>query len=493
MITRNQSAEIFANIMNCTSKCTGYAVIPSAKIFSEKYQSLMKYLCTFVEHIFENTETLTNDNAYMNIVFCILNIVLNLTDRISLVPVFVHAGYPGFVVKWIEKPPSEYNWPELNEQVITINHNLCRHKEGLNALRKKDAFTILMNYKMQSKWKNDAEWDDVTQLFAMSLIALATNNKEQAKSKDLICHASEKLYSLCEKVNTDVPSLRIGGFHLSELLNSLQWALFNTTVIRHILGNKPNIKKEPIQFFAQLLISFYGTLLNREANDLEKSIGRSLLKIILCISCYHDYREELRKHGQFCILIESLTKRPEQDIPKRIQANLKLDEKPKSSTSSIILNKQQTIYMNYNWKDRNLCASLIQELRKLANIPIWVDYENANYYDDMWDHIAVPLTDATIVIVLVSKPYCNSMINFQELSYATQISETQPECKKDLIIFVEIESNIIHEREWIDNLSKDKMIISFDPNASRKIATKIMEHNVFPSGNPAHSRICSIM
>jgi hypothetical protein len=501
MSVRNQSTETLGKIMNCTAVCAEKAIIPSANEFGRKYQSLMQYLCTFIDKFFDNTKTLSNDIFYMNIVYCILSMVWNLTDRVPLVPMFLDAGYANSIVKWIKKLSSGYPWSQLHEQVISINHNLCRHKMGLYILRENDAFKILMKYKPLLKWENDSQLDDMTQAFAMSLIALATNDNDQAENKDLICKACEKLYRLCEKAAKE-PSLRKDGFHLSELLHSLEWALFNTTVVRHMLGNHPNVNKESIQFFAQLLISFYGTLLNPEANDHEKSIVRSLLKILLCISSYHDYREELQSHGPFCILIESLTTRPKQDIPKRIWANLELDEKPNPSSHPIILNKPPMIYINYNWKDIDFCVSFVDDLSKLTKVPIWVDYENANWFDDMWDHIAYPLKHATIVVVLVSDAYCNSVTNFQELSYAIETAETQSGRKKDSIIFVETECDVINRREWISNVSKDKKLIFYNEN-QQEIARKVIEHDTFSKkklasftyshDNAAQSRVCTIM
>ena len=502
---RSQSIEILGDIIECASSCVGNATIRSEAEFTTKYQPLMRDLRIFVDAFFDDISNLFKDNSYRNMVYSILSLVWNLVDKTILVPVFVEADYTQSIVKWIPKLPSGGSRKQLDKQVIAILHNLARHKKGLNALRDNDAFKILMQYESLLHWDKSGQLDDLTQTLAMSLIALATNDNEQSENKDLICKASDKLYLLCKKAAKD-PRLRGDGFHLSELLISLESALLNTTVVRHIFGDESHVKVESIKFFAQLLISFYGSLLKQNADEHEKLIGKFLLKILLCISSYSEYREGLTANDQFCVLIEGLSRRSKQDIAKRIGSNLKLYAKPEKELPLIKIVKKPMIYISYNWDHIKFCLSFVGQLSNLTKVPIWVDYEHASWFDDMWDHIAPAIENATIIIVLVSSAYCDSKTNFQELSYAVALAKTKLHYETDSIIFVETEDGILNKREWMTNLSKhaqEKNIIRFNIVDKPNTVSAVIEHDIISKSKRAsitnasetsvQSRVCTVM
>lgn len=500
---RSQSIETLAQIIDCASCCVGNATIQSEKEFATKYQSLMRDLRSFVDSYFDDINSLFKDRSHTYMVHSILSLLWNLADKTILVPFFVEADYIQSIVKWIPQLPSKDSQKRLDEQVIAILHNLCRHKKGLSALRSNDAFKILMQYKPPRQCDGNGLIDDLTQTYAMSLIALATNDNEQSENKDLICKASDKLYFLCKKAAKE-PDLRGDGFHLSELLISLESALLNTTVVRHIFGDESNVEVESIRFFAQLLISFYGSLLNQDVDDDEKLIGKFSLKILLCISSYSQYRKELCDNDQFCVLIEGLSRRSKQDIAKRIRGNLKLDEKPKDELPLFRIEKKPMIYISYNWSDIKFCRLFVDKLSKITKIPIWVDYEHASWFDDMWDHIAPAIENATTIIVLLSSAYCDSKTNFQELSYAVALAKSKSCDKIDSIFFVETDDGIQNKREWITGLLNDvqgKNIVSFSEKEQHEKVCAAMEHDVTPTSKRAsitnaltvQSQVCTVM
>ena len=477
--------------------------------FSEKYKSLMEDLCMFVDEFFANIDNLFADDLYMSIIEHIVSIVYNLSDKPPLVPMLVDAHYAKNGIKWFEKLSFQKSTKDLHKLIMIIIQNLTRHKEGLQALREEhDAFKTLMKCKPLLDLEADYELGGMAQSFGMSIIALATSDDEQKENEELIRTVSYKLYQMCTKAAPfSNKLLRYGGYHLSELLNSLNDAFSNTAIIRFILGDKPP-KPDRIKFFAELLVSLYGSLLNQEADYLEEIIGKSLLNILLYISNYEEYRVELCKHDQFCVLIEGLSKRSEQNITKRIWCNLNLIKNPEEPFPQLKVKKQPMIFISHNWsmKDMRVCISFVEELKKLTDLPIWVDFEELGYFEDSWDDIALAINQATVIIVLLSSAYCESPINFQELTYAVTLSEARTQSEKSSFIFLEIENDTAKKREWISklisNLSKENEIISYDKD-QHQMALKVVEQNTclknkrelirHSTGTAAQSRVCTIM
>ena len=492
-----------------TATVSAIAIIRSMDEFSEKYRSLMGDLCIFVDEFFANIDELSTNKLYIYIIYSILSIGWNLSDKIPLVPMLVAAHYAENSVKWVEKLPFVGNMKIINKPVMAIIHNLTRDKEGLEALVEHDAFKTLMKRKPHFNLEEDYELGGLAQSFGMSIIALTTSDDDQKENRELILTVSYKLFFMCKNVvDSSTADLRYKGFHLSELLNSLSGAFSNTLTLRYILGDETAANSERIAFFAKLLVSFYGSLLNQEADYLEEIIGKSLLKILLYISNYENYRAELIKHDQFCVLIECLSNRSEQNIVKRIRCNLNLASNCKELSSQQKVKKQPMIFVSYNWNwdDIAICLSLVHELNKLTDIPILVDSEKLGLFEDNLDDISLAIDRATVIIVLLSSAYCESPINFQELTYAVTRSRTELSSERSSYIFLEIEKDTTKKREWLSNLvkdlSKENEIISYDKN-QHTLALKIIEKNTFlkskreliahSTGTAVQSRVCTIM
>jgi hypothetical protein len=247
--------------------------------------------------------------------------------------------------------------------------------------------------------------------------------------------------------------------------------------VRHVLGHKSNVKTKRIKFFAELLTSTYGLSINQEADYLEDIIWQSLLNILLCISNYVEYRAELCKYDEFCVLIEGLTNRPKQDIAKRIWCNLKLQENPITSSHQQKTKQQPMIYISYNRADRKFCQLFVKKLHISSKIRIWVDYENVGWSDDLWDCVAPVIQHATIIIILVSNAYWDSIVNFQELSYAMTLAKDQSQKENVSFIFIETERDTAGKREWISDLIKDNMI-SYNENIDRMVDA-VLDYDTF--------------
>ena len=171
------------------------------------------------------------------------------------------------------------------------------------------------------------------------------------------------MYQSCKEAEQD-PDLRSRGCHLSEYLELLHHAFANTYVIKNMLENE---SPSPIQYFQQLFLSFYGVLLDPKPDVLEKRAVEHLLKILLQICSYPEYLQEFTDNHEFCIIIESLAKRPKLTGAKRIWYLIQQFISPdavEKETSSMI-------HISYDWTDREFCKEFIKELReRITTTPI---------------------------------------------------------------------------------------------------------------------------
>ncbi|CAF1351831.1 unnamed protein product [Adineta ricciae] len=220
-----------------------------------------------------------------------------------------------------------------------------------------------------------------------------------------------------------------------------------------------------IDYFAGLFLSFYGTLLDPDPNDLEKRAIQYLLKVLLQISSYPAYLQQLIDNDRFCIIIEALATRPKQDDAKRIWCHIQeitLRDMPKKETAS-------KIYISYHYTDEEICKEFVKELRKKKiAIQIWVDYENVEVSEDMWEAVSPNIRSASTVIVLASTAYGESMDKFQELSYIMSTNKAR-DPQKGLVV-ITTEPNFSSKRSWMNNLLKDHTVIPYENNMGHMVS-----------------------
>jgi hypothetical protein len=428
-------------------------VIQSAYEFRKNHNSLIISLLTYVNNCIIDTDKHVS-LTQLKLIGTILKLIWNLTDKVALIPMFVDAGYVEKTVQWICTDIFASHIEKLGTPIFAIVYNLSRDKMGLKQLRTQKAFDILMERK---QLVNDENNEMVTRIFGTILIALATNDEPPEENKILILDTSRKLYDYCKEADKS-GDLKGQGFHLSELLELLHRAFSNTYVIKYFLENKTNEKPTPIEYFPKLLLSIYGVLLDREADDLEKRAAEYLLKILLQISSYPEYQKELTENDQLCVVVESLANRPKQDDAKRIWCNLQQQispEEPQKKNSPMI-------YVSYDWADQEFCKEFVNDLRSKITIPIWVDYEHLELSDDMWEYLSSKITSATVIIALVSTAYGESTDKFQELSYI--ISNNKSRDQTNGLIVVKTEPNFNFNRSWMRDLLSDKTVIPYENN-----------------------------
>ncbi|CAF1481552.1 unnamed protein product [Adineta steineri] len=446
--------KIIEQYIGHANTCVSIAVIRSKYEFSNRYSSLMIYLQEFINNYLTTANHHHIRTRLLYVIASILTLIWNLTDKIALIPIFIDTGYIQKSIEWICTDIFASHINILGNPIISIIHNLSRDKIGLKQLRTKKTFDILMERKQLI---NDENNEDLTKVFGRAVIALAVNDEQSENNKKFILDTSEILYQSSKDANQDV-ELKSDGYHLSELLELLHRAFTNTYVIKHILEDMDNEKSAVIQYFAELFLSFYGVLLDPEPDELEKRAVKYLVKILLQISSYPEYLKELIENNQFYIIIQSLANRSQRDDVKRIWCNIQqimIPNVPKKEMSPMI-------YISYDYTDEEFCREFVKELRKKSTIPIWIDYENVELCDGMWEYVSSTILSATVVIILVSTAYVESTDKFQELSYIISTNKSRDENKG--LIIVTMEPNFNFKRSWMKDLLHDKIMIPYDNN-----------------------------
>ena len=444
--------------MAYASAFVSFAVIQSASEFKNSYSSLLTTLQEFLNNCLTNNDK-DAPLSLLGVMDAILVLICNLTNSIRLIPIFLDIGYVEKTIRWIRTDLFESHISILGNSIISIIHNLSRDQAGLKQLLKEKAFDALMERKLLVHREHD---EDLTQVFGMILITVATSDEQSEENKKLILDTSESFYKLCMKAGRD-NELGCDTYHLSEILELLHRAFTNTYVMKHTLDNGINEQPTRIQSFAELFLSIYGALLDPEPDDLEKRAAKYLLKILIQISSYPEYSKELKDNNQFSVIIQSLTNRPKQNEAKRIWCNLQQRMPSYESTKE----KTSMIYVSYHRADEEFCKEFVQKLREKIAIQISVEYENVELHDDTWEYSSQMIESATVILVVVSTAYGESTDKFQELSQIISTNKSRDE--QNYLIVVKAEPNFNFNRQWMQEWLQEKTSISYDTNIDNMV------------------------
>ncbi|CAF3280089.1 unnamed protein product [Rotaria sp. Silwood2] len=454
----------FCELLHFYIECAGdfayRAAILLAHDFEKNYRTLFESVSEFLDSYLCGVNNNIN-SIPLKVIESILKLTCNLSDKINLIPMLCKVGFAEKTVQWVNTRTFQHNMDALGESIFKIIHNISRDKMGLNKLRKENAFKALMTYK-NSVDSNDDQ--DLKSSFLMALVGQTVEDQQSEQNKELLLSAVKEFYRYCEQAAT-ATDLRYKGCHLSEILEVIHRAFSNRGVINDILGNFRNNETKPIEFFAKLLSSFYGALLDQHADELDKRAAKFVLKILSQISNHLEYLKVLLKIPEICVIIESLSKRPKQDDAKRIWSNFQLARSP----SQVKREKSSTIYISYNSLDQEFCKSFVDALRNKVTKPIWVDYEHVESWDDVWEYAAPAIKSAAEIIVLISTAYVESIEKFQEISYARSTDIFRNRCSR--IIGVHCETDFMN-KSWLDGWIPSEYMFFYE-KSSDKIASQV--------------------
>ncbi|CAF1563300.1 unnamed protein product, partial [Didymodactylos carnosus] len=307
----------------------------------EKHLQLLKVFIFYVdEYIISKPTSETDEGCVKSILTC----VWNATDKTIVVPTFVKANCPEYVLKWIKKT----DILDIQRSLISIIHNIARHASGVKALNNSKNIEALKLFEEIILRKLDANHPSDSIKFirndtyiideygknVTSITGVKFCNTELDTIKEMYlfyCMAFSLLYKTYEvtaninKMNTNIlgellqivvnsskmVTLRYNGCHISEPLVVLAKLFVDDTIISLFLSYKvkdTKIDKEysMIEFFCNLLIQFRGLFIH--GDYYERLTLRSLFNIIYSISCNKDACLELKLNGKLLIIIESFTK-----------------------------------------------------------------------------------------------------------------------------------------------------------------------------------------
>ena len=483
-LTNEESAEHniydFSQIFNLYMSYVGFlapiTIVPSANEFKSSYSALIKSLLQFLDNYVTNVNNSVAPNS-LELVFNIVYLIWGLTDKIELMSMFVEMECVEKALRWVSTATFTSNIKSLGQPIFNIIHNLSRNQKGRIRLRRLNAFKIVIDCKEIVDQNRDNK--ELTEDFDMTLIALATDDEQSEENKKKFCDAGESMYDGCKEALEAVNFRNDNGLHLSETLELLHRAFSITYVIKHILDSKSDENPTPIQYFAKLLISFYGVLLDPERDELEKRVGEYLLKILLQISSYPAYIEKLIDDNVLCAVIECLTKRSKQNDAKKIWRNMQKilsPDKPEKLTSP-------DIYVSYDRADEEFCEEFLKVLREEISIPIWADYENMALGDDIWKQASARIDSAMIIIVFVSTTYAENTAKFQELSYIVSVHNKSKKREKSLIV-VQAESDFTFNGCWMSDLLGAKTRISYREDNIHEMASEVVKEITVSNKSP---------
>jgi hypothetical protein len=234
--------------------------------------------------------------------------------------------------------------------------------------------------------------------------------------------------------------MRTDTGHISEYLVALARLVVNDTVAQYIIDAcKINHTTDGLTFFNGLFQK-YNQL---KPNDLYlKHLSRvALFNIFSSFSFQTTVQKRLASDKKFVEIIKNASHfNNEQDVviqPCLLQHLSTVKQAAEAILINIDLYKEEDavqidasaktthphIMISYSHKDVTFCRDLVRAL-KSNSIDLWVDEDGHCHSDDCWEEIAIAIKYASIVLVIVSPHYCQSVSCRKEATYADKRKKT---------------------------------------------------------------------
>ncbi|CAF5112083.1 unnamed protein product [Rotaria sp. Silwood1] len=247
---------------------------------------------------------------------------------------------------------------------------------------------------------------------------------------------------LIQNVNTASRSSNMRTYmaHISEYLVALARLVVNDNVAQYIINTcKINTTTDGLTFFNELFQKYN----DLTANDLYlKHLSRIALFNIFCSFSYQAAAQKnLASDKKFLEIIKNASHyNNEQNIviqPCLLQHLSSIKQAAEAILINLDLYKDEDavqtgvssktahphIMISYSHKDIIFCRDLVRAL-KSNSIDLWVDEDGHCRSDDCWEEIAVAIKYASLVMVIVSPYYCQSVSCRKEATYADKRKKT---------------------------------------------------------------------
>ncbi|CAF3273591.1 unnamed protein product [Rotaria sp. Silwood2] len=342
--------------------------------------------------------------------------------------------------------------------LISIIHNISRHDDGISRLNSFDALNLIKKFKNDIFDTYSSLKDEIIILSSMTLALLSTPEeikKDRKRMNDILDQLLQIIIDTSQS-----KEYKAGGFHISEPLIVLVRLICYDRTLDYILNHAQvdldeEEEDEPIvKFFIDLFLKYKSNV--KDDNTMKVSTCTALMNILWSVSLRPQYKEELRSNQKLTKLIEQIANDKQDDqsstcyVPRYIENiqkaaqgilcniadlpkdNEKLERQDTLGLRALVLNmmaestdsstetkpKKPSIMISYSHVDNVVCTQLYDELSKRdEEFDIWIDrkYCKTGY---LWGKIADGITDANVVLCILSQKYYESKSCQQEFVYA---------------------------------------------------------------------------
>ncbi|UJR20245.1 hypothetical protein I4U23_023376 [Adineta vaga] len=397
-------------------------------IHKMKYDNIFHKIILFVDYCFTQIKTSTDQNDCIATIF---SLIVTMSDSKGFLPTTIRIGLPAKLVEWLNivtKKSITFN--PLSSIIVSIS-NISQCEEGIIALNKADAITVLCTSEKllaERLQKSPFILSFYPRIYAM----LATT--DQLKTLPVLEPAIDHLLMKIHEANA-AKNLRSSTGHLYEYLVPLAKLVINDNMAKYLLNN---VKFGGLAFFIEL---FHKHNLVSTNDLFVKHLIRLALYNILCSLSFHQtVQQELKENQIFIKAVmeasHSSTSNNEAFIPSSFRNDLMtvkaaadgilvyLDQfkAPTSDNNNVISKSTTKIPMiSYSHKDANFCRSIVTALKE-HSISVWIDEDGHCLSDDCWEEIAVAIKNASMVLIVVSDNYCTKSDSCRvEATYAIKL------------------------------------------------------------------------
>ncbi|CAF1275185.1 unnamed protein product [Adineta ricciae] len=451
---------------------------------SRKYTKLFCAMCKSVERsVSDATANCTEeDDDLDSLTSCILSFIWNLSDSTIVVPWLLDTELPKMVLKWLKAVTLS---SAAAEQFVSIIHNISRHNDGADELKKFDGLCILQNIQNDNKEELP---DKNNLLISMAIAHLSTVEQIRLDNKRKNTILNQLLQMTIDAAQED--DYRDGdGFHVSEPLIVFVKLFVDDRSLEYVLNHAetdPQLTlSATIALFVDLLIKFQDS---SSLNDYRRQLViTALLNILWSISFQDRYKTKLKQNDKLIEIIKTISL--ENDEKMADQYVSRSMESPKNASNGILHNLNVTshkeenviaslpiasnagnskamIMISYAHDNDRFCDEILKALEKDEHLfRIWIDRDHCSSSEDLWEKIARGIGEANLVVCLLSQDYYNSKSCRKEITFA--IKRNKP--------IVPIYFGEPGDCDWLDIHIADRKYVRFKSNTNELDATKTRE------------------
>ncbi|CAF4364153.1 unnamed protein product [Rotaria sp. Silwood2] len=367
----------------------------------------------------------------------ILNFFWNLSDRTIMVPWLLGIDLTKAMLECLKVKKLSLN---TTRQIISIIHNISRHDDGADELKKFDGLVILKD--MQSKYSS-VLGNEENLIISMASILLSTPQQIRSDNKRMNKILNQLLQIIIDAAKSEnYRDQDTKGFHVSEPLAVFTKLFTDDHSLKYVLNDaetNPRLDvSSKINLFVDLFMKFRDAF--EEKNQLEQFTCIALLNILWSISFQDQYETILQKNQNFLKAIRNLASNYNENVvdhyaPRSMEsvkkaANGILDNlyEIRDSKTNDIADQQLAsdtgdekpmIMISYAHANDQFCDKILAEIERKRDLcRIWIDRYYLASNEDLWEKIARGIKQSKVVVCLLSQKYYDSKSCRKEATFA---------------------------------------------------------------------------